>query len=228
MPLITRVNAAETEEYASLLSTKPTFRVLRGSPLLDGDEMDLYRASYERYDLTPTQIQTVPRRRDYHHSDDIDSAADNDTTNWHTSMHDRISDEASEWYEAAVPNVSDVQSVLRQVVSHSGLTQRKVYAYLYPLFLYIIIFILAAILLPPGSCAHHILVDPLNHEADLAVGFTMLLGAVVGGLIVLRLGIWGVAVCVRWAIKLEVERKQRRSRAPLAEAGSLLGGLLSS
>ncbi|KAI0076795.1 hypothetical protein K474DRAFT_1192196 [Panus rudis PR-1116 ss-1] len=143
-------------------------------------------------------------------------------------MHDRISVEASKWREAVVPNATEVQSVLRQFATYSGMTQQKAYAYVYPLFIYMVFFILAAIMLPPGSCAHHVLVDPLNHEADLAVGFTLLLGSLIMGLILLRLMIWGAALFVGWLIKLEIQGKQRRSRGGSPGIGSLLGGLLTT
>ncbi|THH33531.1 hypothetical protein EUX98_g690 [Antrodiella citrinella] len=115
-----------------------------------------------------------------------------------------IADEASGWLEAVCP--SDIQSAVRRFQNHPDLSQEKVFGFLYPIYVFALLFALAVVALQPKSFAHHVLADPRGHPREMTLGVAALAGAMLVGLAFLRIVIWGIAVVAVMVVDRQMER----------------------
>ncbi|KAL4247072.1 hypothetical protein ABKN59_001370 [Abortiporus biennis] len=153
-------------------------------------------------------ITTAPRRRTKH----------SNTNTWST-----ISKEASSWYEA-VPSSKDMQDVVQRVQSNSQLTQHAVFTHIYPFVIFGFLFAFAYIVLDPNNTyIQSIVSDPFNHLEEIEIVITGLGTTIVGALVFLRLGIWGVAEGVDRIIKRATPAGKKMNTDPLPEIDILIG-----
>jgi len=118
--------------------------------------------------------------------------------------HGGLSDEASGWLEAVC--VSDIQGAVRRFQNHPDLSQEQIFGFLYPIYIFTLLFALAVVAFQPKSFAHHVLADPKGHPSEMALGLAALAGVMLVGLVMLRLIIWSIAKVAVVVVDWEMDR----------------------
>lgn len=99
-------------------------------------------------------------------------------------------------YDAVSLPVSDIQGAVRRFQSDSDISQTGIFAFLFPLYGFTVLFAFAVVAFQPKSFAHHVLSDPRGHPSEIVLGAVLLAAVIILGGAVLRAVVWVVAKIV--------------------------------
>ncbi|EED77771.1 predicted protein [Postia placenta Mad-698-R] len=115
---------------------------------------------------------------------------------WSSAAQGTISGEVFAWIDAIHSFVNDLKFALQRARAIPNYTQKRTFAYLAPLYVYVILFGAAVVALHPRSYIHRVLTSPYEHASEARQYLVGLVLSLVVGLLILRLVIWFAAELV--------------------------------